>query len=44
MSDIQNLTHRIPSENSISTEKTLKEEVIKNNYINVNYYISFLVK
>ena len=30
MSDKQNLTHRIPTENSISTEKTLKEEVNNN--------------
>ena len=44
MSDIPNLTHRLPTENSFSTEKTLKEEVTKNIFINVNYYISFLVK
>ena len=41
MSDIQNLTHRITTENSFSTEKALKEEVINNKNINVNYFIFF---
>ena len=44
MSDKQNLTHRILTENSISTEKKLKEEVINNYYFNIIYYISFLVR
>ena len=41
MSDKVSLTHRLPTENSISKEKALKQEVTK--YVFIYYNISFIV-